>query len=154
RLLASNAEVRWRGAEAAGVADAMIEVQICIPIPAIKSSQPGRQAMRRAVLVVSRPDLKPILCVAVLLFILLLILLCIVLPALAQSVYNLRIHAIVLSDDDGSERSTITPQQVAAWVNKANAMLTAAGAGIQLQFDPNPNGPDWEAMRNTALNHL
>jgi len=41
--------------------------QLRIRIPTIKSSQPGRQPMRRAGLVVSRAGLKPILCVAVLL---------------------------------------------------------------------------------------
>jgi len=100
--------------------------QLRIRIPTIKSSQPGRQPMRRAGLVVNRLGLKPILCVAVLLAISLVAFLRwqLVPPALAQSVYNLRIHAIVLSDDNGSEPSTITPLQVVAWVNKTNAMLT------------------------------
>jgi hypothetical protein len=72
----------------------------------------------------------------------------------AHPIYNLRVHAIKLSNDDGSEPTPITPQQVKQWVDKANHIFYISGAGINLQFDPNPGGPDWKTLKNSRLNHI
>ena len=72
----------------------------------------------------------------------------------ASPIYTLRVHAIRLSNSDGSELTPITPQEVKQWVDKANKIFYISGAGIQLQFDPNPNGPDFATLKNTKLNHL
>ena len=74
--------------------------------------------------------------------------------AQASPIYTLRVHAIKLSNDDGSEPTPISPANVKEWVDKANKIFYISGAGIQLQFDPNPNGPDWTTLKNTKLNHI
>jgi hypothetical protein len=73
--------------------------------------------------------------------------------AAAQTIY-LRIHAVRLSDDDGTRAAAITPAQVAAWVNEANAIFGRSSAGIRLYFKADGNGPDWQEVKSTALNRL
>jgi hypothetical protein len=65
---------------------------------------------------------------------------------------TLRVHAIKVADDDGGRAANITPQQVKAWVDKANSIY--ATAGVQFQFDPDPNGSDWSTLNNTTINNL
>lgn len=72
----------------------------------------------------------------------------------AAPIYTLRVHAIRLSNKDGSEATPITPQNVKEWIDKANKIFYISGAGIKLQFDPNPNGPDWSTKPDTKLNHI
>jgi len=69
-----------------------------------------------------------------------------------QPPYTLRVHAIKVADNDGRRAAGITPQEVKAWVDKANSIY--ATAGIQFRFDPNPNGADWSTLNNTAINNL
>ncbi len=69
--------------------------------------------------------------------------------------YTIRIHAIRTANDDGTEETVITPDQVRQWVQKTNVVLTAASAGIALEFDARSNGPDWGGLvRSTRLNHM
>jgi hypothetical protein len=75
--------------------------------------------------------------------------------AAASPHYAVRVHAIRTANDDGTEETVITPQQVLQWVNKTNAVLRAASAGITLEFDSRGDGPDWGAvLRNTRINHV
>src|SRR5262245_52660707 len=69
-------------------------------------------------------------------------------------IYTLRVHAIRFSNNDGSEETPTSPQQLKEWVDKANIIFYNSSAGIQLKFDPSPTGNDWETRKNTALNHL
>jgi hypothetical protein len=73
--------------------------------------------------------------------------------AAAQTIY-LRIHAVRLSDDDGTRAAAITPAQVAAWVKEANAILGRSNAGIRLYFKADGTGPDWQEVKSTVLNRL
>ncbi|MGH7185087.1 MAG: M43 family zinc metalloprotease, partial [Pseudomonadota bacterium] len=69
--------------------------------------------------------------------------------------YTIRIHAIRTANDDGTEETAITPDQVRQWVQKTNAVLGAASAGITLEFDARSSGPDWGGLvKNTTLNHM
>jgi hypothetical protein len=73
--------------------------------------------------------------------------------AAAQTIH-LRLHAVRVSNDDGSRAADITPAQVATWVNEANAILTRSSAGIRLHFTADQAGPDWQEVRSTTLNLL
>ena len=73
--------------------------------------------------------------------------------AAAQTIY-LRIHAVRLSDDDGTRAAAITPAQVAAWVKEANAIFGRSNAGIRLYFKADGIGPDWQEVKSSALNGL
>lgn len=73
--------------------------------------------------------------------------------AAAQTIY-LRIHAVRLSDDDGSRVAAITPAQVAAWVKEANAIFGRSNAGIRLYFKADGTGPDWQEVKSSVLNGL
>ncbi|HST58890.1 MAG TPA: M43 family zinc metalloprotease [Longimicrobium sp.] len=73
--------------------------------------------------------------------------------AQATPEYVLRMHAIRVRNTDGSQATDISPAQVQQWVQKTNQVLTASGAGIRLQWDPSPTGPDWETLDNTTINH-
>lgn len=46
----------------------------------------------------------------------------------------MRLHALFVSDDDGSRRTPISASQVAQWVDRAN--LVFADAILRLEFDP------------------
>jgi|SRR5713101_1623820 len=70
----------------------------------------------------------------------------------AQLTRMIGIHAIKLGDDDGGRSAGVNPQQVKQWVDKANEIY--APTGIQFHFDPDPGGPDWSTLVNTALNNL
>jgi hypothetical protein len=63
-----------------------------------------------------------------------------------------RVHAVFLSNDDGSEPVQITPAEVALWVAEANTVLGVAG--IVLDFDPGPGSGDWEFIQNSLLNEM
>ena len=71
----------------------------------------------------------------------------------AQTVH-LRVHAIKVSNTDGTRPAKITPNEVSQWVKTANTIFGASGAGIVLHFVADANGPDWEVMNNTTLNRL
>jgi hypothetical protein len=73
--------------------------------------------------------------------------------AVAQTIY-LRIHAVRVSDDDGTHAAAITPAQVDTWVEEANAIFGRSNAGIRLYFKADGTGPDWQQMENTVLNRL
>lgn len=76
-------------------------------------------------------------------------------PFGAQEVIQLRFHAVrVLSDDDGSNPTSITPTQVDLWVQKANSIFRASRAGLEFVFNPSTGGGDWQTVTSTALNHL
>jgi len=74
-------------------------------------------------------------------------------PAAAPE-YVLRMHAIKVSNDDGSQATAITPAQVQQWVQKANQVFAASSADIRIEWNPSPTGPDWEELRSTLLNHF
>jgi len=63
----------------------------------------------------------------------------------------MRLHAVLLSDDDGGRAVRITPEQIAQWVDYANRVY--AFVRVQLDFDPSSDR-DISRMRNTALNSL
>jgi len=65
---------------------------------------------------------------------------------------NVRLHAILLADDDGRRRVMCTPNEVLSWVDEANRIY--AGAGIHVSFDPAPGSGDWEEMNSTLLNNM
>jgi hypothetical protein len=67
--------------------------------------------------------------------------------------YVLRMHAFKVSNSDGTQTTDITPAQVQQWVAKVNQVMAASAAGIRLQWDPDPNGPDWETLSNSTINH-
>lgn len=68
--------------------------------------------------------------------------------------YTIRVHAIALSDSRGARATSITPDQVKQWVDKANELFKLSGANIQLAFSTNKLMNDWEVMKNTTLNNL
>jgi hypothetical protein len=63
-----------------------------------------------------------------------------------------RVRAILLADDNGQRRVSISPAQVKLWVDKAREVHAAARIG--LQFDPAPGSGDWELMNSTLLNTM
>jgi hypothetical protein len=75
-------------------------------------------------------------------------------PDAAAQTIHLRLHAVRVSNDDGSRPADITPVQVATWVSEANAILTRSGAGIRLHFTADQAGPDWQEVQSTTLNRL
>src|SRR5262249_19728268 len=56
------------------------------------------------------------------------------------------------ADDNGDRLASISPVQVKAWVDFANDVY--APAGIQFAFEPRDDGPDWSALRHTAINSM
>lgn len=70
----------------------------------------------------------------------------------AKRRYVVPFHAIKASDDDGRRAAEVTPADVAKWVDKANEVFAAAG--VKFVFNPDPRGPDWTEIRDTALNNL
>ncbi len=67
---------------------------------------------------------------------------------------SLRVHAIKVADSDGQRATNITPQQVNQLVDKTNAIFSTSAAKISLKFNPDPKGPDWSILKNTAINNL
>jgi hypothetical protein len=59
---------------------------------------------------------------------------------------------VKVTDDDGRREADITPDQFKVWVDKTNEIY--ASAGIRFSFNPDPNGPDWSLVKDTALNNL
>ncbi len=59
-----------------------------------------------------------------------------------------RVHAILTSNDDGSQAPTVTPTEI--WIALANARPILAAANITITFDPNS---DVSRMNSTLLNH-
>lgn len=70
----------------------------------------------------------------------------------AKRRYLVPLHAIRASDDDGRRAAEVTPPEVGKWVDKANEVF--AVAGVRFVFNPDPGGPDWTEIRDTALNNL
>lgn len=68
--------------------------------------------------------------------------------------YTIRLHAISCADDDGGHAVGITREQVKQWVDKANAIFTAADAGITISFDVSAGSLDYETRNDTKLNQL
>jgi hypothetical protein len=62
------------------------------------------------------------------------------------------VHAVFVSDDDGSQAVTITPAEVAQMVTDANVVF--ASSGIVLEFDPQAGAGDWEWIQNSLLNEM
>src|SRR5438093_512000 len=62
--------------------------------------------------------------------------------------YHLRIHAVLLANDDGSHPATITGSQIQTLVDEASTVW--AGAGIHFDFDP---AQDIESRNSTLLNN-
>jgi hypothetical protein len=67
-------------------------------------------------------------------------------------VVSMRVHAVFCSDNDGGRTTAITPEQVQAWVTKANEIYV--GAGMQFDFDASPGSGDWEAINSTLINSM
>ena len=66
--------------------------------------------------------------------------------------YVIPLHAVKVADDDGRREADITPQQFRIWVDRTNEIF--ASTGIQFTFSPDPSGPDWTVIHDTALNNL
>jgi hypothetical protein len=66
--------------------------------------------------------------------------------------YGVRLHVILLANNDGKNAADITPAQFQLEVDKANEIY--ASGGVSFLFDPNPNGPDWERLNNTLMNEV
>jgi hypothetical protein len=66
--------------------------------------------------------------------------------------FTIPVHAIRVSDDDGSRLTPISPVQVKAWVDYANGVF--APAGVRFRFDPRADGPDWTELKHTAINSM
>ena len=67
--------------------------------------------------------------------------------------YTLHIHAVRVSNSCAGERAAaINPQQVAAWVAKANGVYAAAR--VRFEFDPTPGKGDWSDLNSTEVNSL
>lgn len=71
-----------------------------------------------------------------------------------QKTYNIKMHAVLLSDDDGKRRVPITTNQINMWVDKANEGFKRSNAGINIVFDASAGSDDWERVKNTKLNNL
>lgn len=65
---------------------------------------------------------------------------------------SMRVHAVVVSDNNGGRKTDISPSQVQAWVNKANEIY--ANANIHLDFDPSPGSGDYEEIQSTLINSM
>lgn len=65
---------------------------------------------------------------------------------------KIRVHAVLLSNDDGNRAVPITPAQVAQWLDYANRVY--APAGLRLEFDPSESSGDVSTMRSSLLNGL
>ncbi len=63
-----------------------------------------------------------------------------------------RVYAVIAADDDGSRRTPITPDEIAAWVERANEVF--ASANIRFDFNPVPGSGDWEEVSSTLLNTM
>ncbi len=63
----------------------------------------------------------------------------------------IRVQAVVVSNDDGSSRSSITNDQIKIWVDEANALWTPE-ARIVLLFDATPGSEDVSAWSSSILN--
>jgi hypothetical protein len=72
------------------------------------------------------------------------------------------IQPVILSDDDGSRQTQITPAQIRTWVDRSNRIWKHAGIGFELQNEPlalrstqlnammGETDADWDAKRNAA----
>jgi hypothetical protein len=65
---------------------------------------------------------------------------------------GVRVHAVILADDDGRRRTPVNPSEIALWVERANETL--ASSGIVLEFDPSVGSDDWVEMNSTLLNTM
>jgi hypothetical protein len=68
-----------------------------------------------------------------------------VLPA-----FQVRIHAVRLTDDNGGRATAITRDEVRQWVDFANQVHSAAN--IRFLFDAGANSADFVTVANTAIN--
>ena len=67
--------------------------------------------------------------------------------------YSIHLHAVRVGDFcAGSRVASITPEQVARWVEKANEVY--AVAHVRFEFDPTPAKGDWEEMNDTDVNNI
>lgn len=64
--------------------------------------------------------------------------------------YAVRVHAVRMSNSDGSYLNGITPVEVWAWVERANTVY--ADADIEFLFIMDEAGPDFETLASTAMN--
>src|SRR5262249_8570525 len=62
---------------------------------------------------------------------------------------TVRIHAVLVSDDDGGHPCPINATDIRTWVDKANEIW--AGTGVTLQFDP---AADTSTLKSTLLNAM
>lgn len=65
---------------------------------------------------------------------------------------SMRMHAILLSDDDGSRAVQITLREIAEWVEFANRLF--ATANVRVEFDGSESSADISTMRSTLLNSM
>ena len=71
-----------------------------------------------------------------------------------QKTYNIKMHAVLLSDNDGKRKVPITPNQIKMWVDKSNEAFRRSNAGINIVFNASSDSEDWERIRSTRLNNL
>jgi hypothetical protein len=74
-----------------------------------------------------------------------------VLPSLNPDLnaFSIRIQAVLLANDDGSDLSSITISQIMQWIDKAN--LVYSQAGVRFYFEPST---DMNQVTNSMLNNI
>ena len=65
---------------------------------------------------------------------------------------DVRLRAVIVSNDNGSRRTPVMPEEIRLWVDRANEVL--AGSAIRILFDPTPDSGDWSELNSTLLNTL
>jgi len=65
--------------------------------------------------------------------------------------HRIEIHAVKVSDDDGTREAAITPAEVRRWVDYANTVYEPAG--IQLSFFPEASS-HWSTLKSTPINNM
>lgn len=68
--------------------------------------------------------------------------------------YNISIHAVKVSDDNGKRITNINQNEVLKWVNKTNEIFKYSKIPIKIIFRIGKNSPDWEEIKNTKINNL
>jgi len=65
--------------------------------------------------------------------------------------HRIEIHAVRVSDDDGTREAAITPTEVRRWVDYANTVYEPAG--IQFRFFPEAFS-HWSTLKSTLINNM
>jgi hypothetical protein len=70
-----------------------------------------------------------------------------------QPTFQLRLHAVRVTDDNGGRATAITREQVQSMVTFAN-VVHGNSANVRFVFDSSPSSPDFVTVANTALNNI